>query len=453
MVTGSFRECFRVAWPLVLAMASNAILMFADRFFLVRYSAVSVQASLPAGFLAFMVAVFFQQIVAYSGTFVAQHAGAGARAACARAMSQGVWLALLCIPFFLAAIPLGNLLFAWAGHAPEVVAEERAYYFTLILGDLSVPFTAAFTAFFSGRGHTRLILIINLIGNAVNILLDPLFIWGWGVVPGCGITGAGIATALSQYLVLILLLICSFREPHLATPQRRRVAFAWQRTELFKLIRYGLPSGGHVTLGLAAFTLFVFLSGRIDALSQTTGNIVLSINQLLFAPLMGLGTAASILMGQRMGAQDVPGAIRATRNMLIIGWSYVLLCALGITLGCSPLLRVLYPHDAAFTYAAYADLAQTLIAIFLAWALFDTLNLILGGALKGAGDTRFVLCWIAGTALGFWLPLQLLCAYFRLGIVPLWLTMPAYVTLSGVGLLIRFCHGRWKHLRLLSPHA
>ncbi len=450
MKKGSLRECLAVAWPLVLAMAGNAIMMFADRLFLARYSATSIQAALPAGLTAFMAIAFLQNVVAYSGTFVAQYSGAGSRAACARAMGQGLWLAALCVPLLLATVPLGNLLFELAGHAPEVMAEERQYYLTLVIGNLSMPFAAAVAGFFTGQGFTRLVMAANLIGNAANVALDPLFIWGWGPVPELGIVGAGVATAFSQFLILGILTAAVLRERHLSTSRRRRVAFAWKGPLMWRIARFGLPSGGHVLLDVGTFTVFVFVTGRMDALSFAASNIAFSVNHLIFAPLMGIGMAASVVAGQRMGDRDPKGAARAGRGCIALGWAYILLCTLVIGVFNEPILRAFYPHQAPFGYAEYLALGRCLIAVFLAWAWFDTLNVVLGGALKGTGDTRFVMCWVAGTAVLLWMPALFLLYWLGFGIVSLWLTMLGYVIVAGGGLLWRFLRGRWKEIRLIG---
>ncbi len=450
MKKGSFQDCLAVSWPLILAMAGNALMMFADRLFLARYSAVSIQAALPAGLMAFMAVVFLQSVVAYSGTFVAQYAGAGARAACARAMGQGMWLAIICVPLLILTLPLGNWLFDLAQHAPEVVAEEKSYYLTLVLGNLSIPFIAAVTGFFTGQGFTRLVMAANLVGNAANIVLDPFFIWGCGVMPEMGIVGAGVATALAQFLVLLILVVAMLRERHLATPTRRRVAFVWKGPMIRRIAQFGLPSGSHVLLDVATFTIFVFVTGRMDALSFAASNIAFSINHLIFAPLMGVGMGATILTGQRMGDRDPNGAARAGRNSVLLGWGYIVLCILVIGFFNEPILRLFYPTDAPFAYEEYLALGRWLIAIFLTWAVFDTLNIILGGALKGAGDTRFVMWWVAGSALLLWMPALLALYYLGFGIVSLWLTMLGYVIIASFGLLVRFLRGRWKAIVLLE---
>ena len=314
--TSSFLYCLKIAWPLVLAMTGNALMMFVDRLFLAHYSAVSIQAALPAGLVAFMVIALLQNVVSYSGTFVAQYAGAGSRAACARAMGQGLWLSLACVPILLATMPLGLWLFDLVGHAPDVLAAEKSYYLTLVVANLALPFGAALSGFFAGRGHTRLVMVANLIGNVANIVLDPLFIWGWGPIPELGIVGAGVATAIGQFLIVFILAAALCFEPHFSTNRRRRVVLAWKRPLAMRIVRFGIPNGGHVLLDVGTFTVFTFVTGWLDPIEFAASNIAFAINQLVFAPLMGIGMAASIVVGQRMGDRDPQGAARGGRLRL-----------------------------------------------------------------------------------------------------------------------------------------
>lgn len=447
--TATYRECFSVAWPLVLAMTGNALMMFADRIFLSRHSAINIQAALPAGLMSFMELAFLQNIVLYSGTFVAQFSGAGARAACARATAQGIWLAVLCIPLLILSIPLGYWLFDVVGHAPEVIAAERSYYLTLTLGSFFIPFSAAFSGFFTGRGYTRLVMVANIIGNAVNVALDPLFIWGCGPLPELGIVGAGIATALGQVVIALILGIAMLREKHFSTTHRRRVAFAMKLPLMLRIVRYGVPSGSHVLLDVSTFTVFVFLTGKLDALSFAVSNIVLSINHLIFAPLMGIAMAASVLVGQRIGAEDLSGATRAGRRCVNIGLAYVLLMVILIGTFHEEMLHFFYASNSPFAYADYLHVGKMLTFIFLAWAAGDAFNIILGGALKGAGDTRFVMIIIGIISCVLWLPAVFIFYYLGYGIVALWWTMPGYVFFAATAFAWRFFRGDWKKHNLI----
>jgi MATE family multidrug resistance protein len=430
-------------------MAGNAVMMFADRIFLARYSAVCIQAALPAGLMSFMVLAFLQNIVHYSGTFVAQYYGSGARAACARAMAQGIWLAVLCIPLLILSIPLGYWLFEFAGHAPEVIAAERSYYLTLTIGSLFIPFGAAFSGFFTGRGYTRLVMIANLIGNAANVALDPILIWGAGPIPELGIVGAGIATACGQFVILAILAIALIRERHFATAYRRRVTFAVKFPLMLRIVRFGVPSGGHVLLDISTFTIFVFLTGRLDELSFAVSNIALSINHLIFAPLMGIAIAATVLVGQRIGAQDLVGATRAGGKCLLIGLGYICISLLLIAPFHEYILHFFYAENAPFAYEDYLRVGKMLVFLFLFWATGDACNIILGGALKGAGDTRFVMHVTGFISVVLWVPAIFILYSLGQGIIPLWWTMPGYVFLAAGTFLWRFFHGDWKKHNLI----
>lgn len=95
-------------------------------------------------------------------------------------------------------------------------------------------------------------------------------------------------------------------------------------------------------------------------------------------------------------------------------------------------------------------MSQKLIVIFLVWALFDTWNIVLGGALKGAGDTHFVMGWVCSVAVFLWMPALFGLYLAGFGIVTLWLSIVLYVTLAGCGLLIRFLRGRWETIRMIE---
>lgn len=443
------KDVLHVMWPLVFAMAANTLMMFVDRLFLARYSAVSIQAAVPAGILAFIALAFLQNVTAYSGTFVAQYAGSGARAACARAMGQGLWLALLCLPILAVSIPLGNWALEVIGHAPKVLAQEKEYFLVLTLGNMTIPFIAAVSGFYSGLGRTRLVMVANLIGNGLNIALDPWFIWGgWGL-PEMGIMGAGLATALSQFVVLGILLFSVLRERHLKSLQRMKVAFVFKPQLICRIVRFGVPSGAHVFLDCATFTVFVFLTGRMCELDFAVSNIAFSINHLIFGPLVGIAMASSIVVGQRMGEGDTSAAARAGWISLGLALVYVGICVVVIGCFCTPILELFLPSDATFSREAYFNLGKTLVAIFLGWAFFDAVNMVIGGALKGAGDTRYTLWAILTILLCFWIP-ALLLAYIYSGIVMMWLSLLAYVILLATSYAVRFKLGAWRHLRLIE---
>ena len=123
----AYRDVYRLVWPLALGMANNAAMQFVDRVFLSNESTASLEAVLPASMLALLFVGFFQSVVAYSGTFVAQYFGAGLDDGCRTSYRAGLVLSAVFGALLVCLVPLGNLVFDFVGHSPEVLGREKTY--------------------------------------------------------------------------------------------------------------------------------------------------------------------------------------------------------------------------------------------------------------------------------------------------------------------------------------
>ena len=452
VVKGGFRDSLRIIWPLMLSNSVHAIMQFTDRIFLSRYSDEAMQAAVPAGTLSYLLLCVLQVTICYSGTFVAQYHGAGRRVACARALTQSIWLMAVTVPLTILAIPLGHLLMAISGHAPSIVATERAYFDIMMAGGVLLPIGGALNGYFTGRGFTRLVMWISVFGSALNILLDWLLIYGHCGFPELGIAGAAYATVASFASTVVVTAALAFRE-RVFSGHRGRVAFAFDPSLSMRIVRYGLPSGVHVLLDMLTFTFFVFVIGREDVTGPMefgASNVCFNINHLLFAPLLGIGMGAGILVGNYQGAGDSDAANRAGWTSIFIGWIFTGSALLLLAIFFRPAVTVFLSDKSSFDPDEFVALCRVLVTILSSWCMFDAVNVISGGALKGAGDTRFVM--IAGVATGFalWVPMILAVARFAPSVTHLWLTLPLYVFVLAALLITRWCHGKWRGIRLVS---
>ena len=198
-----YREVLRIAVPLILSTASLTLMLFVDRMFLSWHGQNSVAASTPGGITYFTICCLFMGTAQYVNTIVAQHHGAGDKRACARAVWQGLRFSVLSVPLILASIPLGLWVLEWAGHGPELLELEKSYFTILMFGGLALPFGAALSSFFSGRGKTRVVMWGNVLCNAANIVLDYILIFGKFGFPEMGIVGVGIASAATCYVPVV----------------------------------------------------------------------------------------------------------------------------------------------------------------------------------------------------------------------------------------------------------
>ncbi len=447
---GGLRDSLRLVWPLVLSMGSNALMQFVDRVFLSRYSDEAIQAVLPAGVMSFLIVGFFQAVVGYSGTFVAQFHGAGRPFGCARSLGQGVWLTWFALPLMMAIVPLAHWCFDCAGHPPAVIQMEKQYFDILMIGGFPICFSAAVCGYFSGIGRTRLVMYVNVFGNLLNILLDWLLVFGVGPFPEWGIAGAGWATVISLAAVAVLPLFWLPSGPGFTTWKRTRAALGADFRLMGKIVRFGVPTGLHVLLDMITFTVFIFITGRLSPLEFAVSNIVFAINHLAFAPLLGLSMGACILVGQFQGARNSAAAVRAGWTMLALGWTYMLVLAVFFIVAGEQLLMLFYGDESAFARGEYLGLGVKLLFLIVIWGFFDVVNLIGAGILKGAGDTRFVMIFTSSINVFVWVPMFLAVLKYCPTVVNLWITLPINLLMLAIGMIWRFKRGAWKNINLVQ---
>jgi MATE family multidrug resistance protein len=437
----SYASVLKLVWPLALGMANNAAMQFADRVFLAHESAASLEAVLPASMLAAVFICFFQSVVAYAGTFVAQFHGAGNEEGCRRAYWAGVTLALASVVFFVCLVPLGNFVFSACGHAPQVAARECSYYRIVMYGAVAVCGTMAASGYLTGRGRTRLVFWVNVVGNVLNIALDPILIFGWGPVPAMGMAGAAVATVAAQAAQMAILNFVVIREVGaFINPQFSTVK---------SIIRYGTPAGFYQVFNLLSFTIFVFASAAAGDAALAVSNAVFTINYFLFAPMEGFAIGAGTLVGQFQGAKDSHNAAVAGNRVLVLALAYIGVSSVLVFIFRGPILGLFAADTASLNAAEFMSLGVVLLVLSITWQMFDAIDTVLSGALKGAGDTRFVMRWMLFSAFAVWLPLVFLVRRFHPTMPAFWATMVVYVAVICVGTLVRWRRGPWRRIKLV----
>jgi len=441
----------QLAWPLIISSSSFAVLNFCDRLFLSWYSEDAFRASLPAGVLFFTLVCGFMAVAGFANTFVAQMWGAGDYKGCAQATAQGIIFSGISFFLILLMLPLGIWLLRLTGHAPPVLRMEEDYFRILIWSGGGMVLSSALSSFFSGRGKTFIVMGSNLAANAINIFFNYLFIFGKGGFPEMGIEGAGWATVIGAWLTP-----CIFAVVYFSRSNRKRFqTFKMLRynASLFRrLIRFGVPAGVEWFLDVAAFTIFVLVLGRIGEVAHIASNIALSINLIAFMPMVGLGIAASILVGQYLGRNDSKNATRVGWLAFRIGLSYVAVIGLSFLLFPFFYIGVFMGNiSPAVSELELRHMVQILLAILAVWGFADATALTLSGALKGAGDTHFVMRFRLFVSWGVLVPLQVLVVLvFKWGVYASWFCTLFYILILAVGFIWRFRSDRWKNIDLLD---
>lgn len=447
---GSFRELLAVAVPLVLSSGSLSLMIAIDRLFLTWYSEDALAACTPAAALHWTVMSAFVGTINYANAFVAQYEGAGRKDRVMASVWQAIFLAVIAGALFLALLPISSGVFNVVGHAPEVRRLETLFFRTLCLGAVPMLLTMALGAFYSGRGKTRVVMYVDFLLAAVNIGLDPLLIFGLGPFPRLGIVGAALSTDIAYTTAVIAYVVLSFRN-------KDCIAYGfWKHVgidkELLKrLLRYGLPTGLQMAAELSAFSVFLFLVGRLGTKELAATNLALNINMLSFIPMIGVGTAVMTLVGRRIGEGRPELAERTTWLAARAVATYMIIFGILFVMFPETILLPFTGWNAASEMASIQNEVVILLRFVAVYTFFDGMAIVFAFAIRGAGDTRFPFVY---TLVASWtvmvLPTYLMISSGRGGLFAAWSACAAYICLLGTGFLIRFLQGKWKSMSIIG---
>jgi MATE family multidrug resistance protein len=447
---GSLRELLRLAWPFVLSNSIWMAQIILDRVLLSRSSLASLAAGFASVMLFWAFLSLFQFTTNYATTFVAQYSGAGQPERVGPVVWQATWFALVVGLLFQLLQPLAGSIVGLGGHNAELQELEVAYFRCLCLSALPTLLCAALTSFFAGRGDSRTVLLINVLGLGVNGVAAAVLIFGlWGL-PALGIVGAGLATVLGTSTSAGVALLLMLRRHH---RHAWATASGWRFDgELFRrLLRYGLPNGIFAALDTLGWTVFLQLLGRLGEVDLAVTSIAFTLNLLVLFPMLGIGQAVEVLVGQRLGEDRPDLAERST-------W-HGLRAALTITLAGVAAFVLLPETLAGLFHGGHDDLwdsIRTRVPILLRfvalYSFFDTMNVVFSNALRGAGDTLFVTC----AALGLSWPIMVLPTWAAVqhgwSLYWAWTFASAYIMLLAGTFWFRFRQGKWRGMRVIEPH-
>ncbi|MBN2477417.1 MAG: MATE family efflux transporter [Pirellulales bacterium] len=444
------REVLVLALPLVISTASWTVMNFVDRMFLLWFCEEAMAAAMPAGMLYFTLICFPLGVAMYVNTFVAQYEGAGRPGRIGAVVWQGIRVGVYAMPVFLATIPLAPWIFALAGHDPQVACFEVIYYQVLCFGAVGQVIATSMSSFFSGRGQTRTVMAVDTAASLLNVALDYAWIFGhWGF-PSLGIEGAAWATVVSQWSRVAMYGYVMMR-PALRQKYQLIAARRFDAPLMRRLLRYGGPNGLQLLVEVSAFSLFILLVGRLGTNAMAATTLAFNVNSVAWVPMLGMGIALTTMVGQQLGRDRPDLAARATWTSFCMAQAYLsVMAALYVTVPDLFLMGHASGTDPV-AFALLRDTTVVLLRFVAAYSLLDAMNIIFVHAIKGAGDTRFILIVSSVTAplpvTATWLGV----ARLGLGLIWCWLVITAWICALGVIYLVRFLQGRWRQMRVIEP--
>lgn len=443
------RQLLSLAAPLIVSQSFMTVQVFVDTVLLSWHNELEMTASFPAVMWYWLLFGFLQITAGYTSTFVAQYTGANRPQRVGPAVWQGIHFAIMAGLTFLIVAPLAPHLISIGQHSPALQTLETTYLRCLAFAAMPMLVMGAVNGFFSGRGQTWTVLGIEAFGTAVNVGLALVLIFGRLGFPEMGIEGAGWATVAGSWASAIFAVALLLRA-------RYRSEFAtgtgWRfEKELFgRLMRYGGPAGLQVFLDVLVFHLFTQMVGRLGEAAMGATTLTVRLNMIAFLPMMGLGQAVSIIVGQRLGANRPDLAEKSTYIGLRWMFGYMGLVAIVYLTMPRLLVSIFEGGDNPEKFAAIAALVPNLLVCVAIFSLADSINLTFSFALRGAGDTWFV------SLLTFCLawPLMVVPTYYvmtlQADVIWAWVFATIHIMAMSICFFFRFRSGKWKSMRVIE---
>lgn len=452
-MVGGYKELLTLALPLILSSSAWSLQHFIDRMFLSWHSPEAIAATMPAGLLNFTFTCLFTGTVGYVSTFVAQYYGARRFQMIAPIVYQGIYLSLVGGFLMLLLFPLAPHLFELAGHKGLVKTYEITYFQILCLGSFPPLAAAALAGFYNGLGRTQPVMWVTIGATVVNLILDYLLIFGKFGFPAWGVRGAAWATVASGLFSLICYTAMFFNARNRGLYQTHR---SWQlRLPLMaRLLKYGLPTGIQFFLDIAGFTIFLLMVGRLGTIAIAATNITFNINNLAFMPMIGFGIAVSISTGQNLGRNQEQKAVTVTYSALHLTAIYMGTMILFYLFVPDLFIKPFVSVNTGSEYGAIQELVRVLLRFVAVYSVFDALNIIFSGTLKGAGDTRFIMFMLGILSLSLLvIPTYITLIVYHKSLYFAWFWATLYISALGLSFYLRFRQGRWRQMRVIEPVA
>jgi MATE family multidrug resistance protein len=443
----TLRELLRLSLPMVVSQGAFAVMVFTDRLFMSYIDAAHIAAALGGGVAAFFCFSLFMGLITYGNALVAQYFGAGDRAKCSLVATQGVLIALGSAPFLLLMAYFGGRAFAMIGHDPAQVPLEQTFFSILMTGSVFTLLKAVLASYFAGIGRTRVVMVADLLGCALNVPLSWVLIFGKFGFPQLGIAGAALGTIVATLCAIGVYLVFYLskdhrREFHLAQSLRL------DRGIMRRYLRLGMPSGLESFMNISSFNLFLLLFQSYGVVQGAAMAIVFNWDMVSFIPMIGLNIGVMSLIGRFVGAGNMERANQVISSGFIVAIGYSGLLAIVFLVFRESLVGVFETQDGNF--GAIQELANHMMIGLVSYMLADATILIAGGALRGAGDTR----WLMVTSMSLhWL--MLLAQYYVIvvhGFGPRvsWWVFVSMLIILALMYAGRLFGGRWREPERLA---
>jgi putative MATE family efflux protein len=441
---GAVRKAiFRLAGP---SLAENILINITQMLSMIMVSRVGGEAVAAVGVTTqpfLLLLALFMALNIGTTVIVARSIGAGKLDEANRASGQAFLLNILCsiVIVWLSCTNADHLLRLMGANEQLVAVGER--YAELIF--FSIGFTTlsmSLTAILRGAGDTRTPMKINVLANVLVVVIGFPLIYGLFGLPKLGLTGAAVATIISQIVSMLWVVSIMFSGKYAIRLQWKNV-LTFDRQMIARIWKIGFPSSVEQIIMRLGMLTFVTVSASLGTAALASTQIAFNIMGITFMPGMAFAIAATTLVGQALGASKPELAERYGWQVRKFGMWITGGLGVGLFL-FAPYIMLLYTNDPEIT--SYGVIALRIMGLI---QTSQATQFILSGALRGAGDTRFPLVTALISVWGVRVGLCFLFVYgFRLGVAGLWIAAASDQFTRSILIFQRYKRGKWKLMKV-----
>jgi len=432
------RATWALAAPLAAANLAQMAMAVTNTVMVGRLGALPLAAAGLGGMLYFTGGVMLQGVLSAVAPFAAQSLGAGDRRAAGRIAGAGLMLAVLLAMPFIVILTILDRLLAALGYDAALAGEIGRYLRAIAWGAPAFLGFAVLRSLFAALSQTRSVMAVLVVCVASNAALNWVLIFGHLGVPALGMPGSGYASAINHWLMFAGLALCARIMPRVAMLRVLPSTFAASRSEMMKILRLGLPIGGMRGIEVGVFMTAGILMGLLGPAALGAHQLMLNCAGITFMVPLGISQAAIVRVAYELGAGRVFAARRAGFVALALGIGFM---------SAAAIVLWTFPDTIIGAYVDISDpanrdlvkIARRLIAIAAVFQVFDGMQVIAAGALRGYKDTfiPMILAIFGYWGIGFggsWL----LAFPLGYGAVGLWWGLALGLAVVAVLLSLRF---------------
>lgn len=444
----SLRALLALAWPVVLARATQSVIGFCDALMVAPLGEAPLAAATTGGLntVAFIILPMGTAFIVQS--FAAQLRGRGDMAAIPRYAWYGLSLALIAGLFALPFIPFLSRILGLLDYTPEVSQLMSSYLAIRLLSVGPAVGIEALGNWYGGLGNTRPAMVTGVMAMVFNVFGNWLLIMPRFGLPGFGVVGAAWASTIASWLAFLVMFVTFLRQNEDARPQEALRHL--RRHEFVRVLRFGLPNGVNWFLEFSAFAVFInAVVAHLGTSVLAAFNVVMQINSISFMPAFGLASAGAIMVGETIGRRAYDEVWPLVKLTVLVACAWMGSVAIVYLVGARELMMFFQPSGVAGEQLI--AVGTTMLAFSAVWQLFDAIGLSFSEILRAAGDTtwtmaaRIVLAWVIFTPFA-WLAVR----KFNGGVNAVLGAMLLYVLLLAVTLAARFASGKWRSIDLVG---